>query len=505
MKKFLVIVAAIAVVAAISVGLASLLRKDMPEAQGPTGEAAPAGLEKFYSQKVEWERCGQHTCAFIDVPVDYAKPEGETFKVKMQRVAANEKTDQVLFVNPGGPGGSGTQFARMVGSSVSEEMRDAYDVVGLDPRGVGGSTPLKCLTDKQFDASISLDPTPDTAEEIAENKAATIKMGEACLKNSGALAKNVDTQSAARDQDIARALLGQEKLHWYGASYGTQLGATYADLFPEKVGRMVLDGAVDTALDNVGMSKGQAEGFHRALVAYLESCIAEGDCPAGDTVDEGIASISGLLNGLDQKPMDVKGGRSLTESHGFFGVAVALYSKDSWPILTMALEKVFAGDPSMLMYLADAYFERQSDGSFANNSGQVISAISCLDSPGGLSAQEVQEIMPEFTKVSPVFGPFLAWGTSGCTHWPLESDTPQQPTTAKGAPEIVVVGTTRDSATPFEWAEALAEHLESGVLLTREGDGHTAYLMGNRCISDTIDAFYLNGTVPKNGTVCAEE
>ena len=253
------------------------------------------------------------------------------------------------------------------------------------------------------------------------------------------------------------------------------------------------------------MSKGQAEGFHRALVAYLESCIAEGDCPAGDTVDEGIASISGLLNGLDQKPMDVKGGRSLTESHGFFSVAVALYSKDSWPILTMALEKVFAGDPSMLMYLADAYFERQSDGSFANNSGQVISAISCLDSPGGLSAQEVQEIMPEFTKVSPVFGPFLAWGTSGCTHWPLESDTPQQPTTAKGAPEIVVVGTTRDSATPFEWAEALAEHLESGVLLTREGDGHTAYLMGNRCISDTIDAFYLNGTVPKNGTVCAEE
>lgn len=505
MKRLLIVVTAIALVAALSFGVAFWLRPEMPEAYEPTGETAPPGLEKFYSQKVDWEHCGSHTCASIEVPVDYTEPEGDTTKIRMQRVASKQDTDQVLFVNPGGPGGSGMQFAKMAGAALSKDMRDAFDIVGLDPRGVGESSPLECLTDKQFDASISLDPTPETADEIAENQAAIKKMGKACLANSGALAKNVDTQSAAKDQDIARALLGQEKLDWYGASYGTQLGATYADLFPEKVGRMVLDGAVDTALDSVGMSKGQAEGFHRALVAYLESCIDEGSCVAGSTVDEGVDTIAKLFETLDKKPMKLKDGRLLTESHALYGVAVTLYSKDSWSMLTMALQQVLNGDPKALMFLADMYFERSSDGTFANNSGQVISAINCLDSPGGLSSAEVKEIIPEFIEVSPAFGKFLAWGTASCNYWPLESDTPQQKTVAKGAPPIVVVGTTRDSATPFEWAEALASHLESGVLLTREGDGHTAYLMGNECISSALDAFYLKGTVPKDGTVCAEE
>lgn len=504
MKKILVIVAALALVATVFIFLAMQLRSDMPVAYEPTGEEAPAGLEKFYSQDLHWDRCGQHTCAFIEVPVDYADPSGDTFKIKVQRVASTADSEQVLFVNPGGPGGSGTQFARMVASSISPEMRAAFDVVGVDPRGVGESTPVECLSDKEFDASLALDPTPDTEAELAENAAASVDMAEACLRNSGALAENVDTQSAAKDQDIVRALLGQEKLHWYGASYGTQLGATYADLFPQKVGRMVLDGAVDTAMGPVEHSKGQAEGFHRALVAYLESCIAEGDCPAGDSVDEGVANISDFLESLDQNPMKVSGGRLLTETHGLFGVAVALYSKDSWPILTMALDGVFNDDPQMMMFLADSYFERQKDGTFPNNSNQVITVINCLDWPSGLTVKEVHEIIPEFEDVSPVFGRFLAWGTAGCTDWPLTSDTPQQATVAKGAPEILVVGTTRDSATPYEWAEALADLLDSGVLLTREGDGHTAYLMGNECVEGAIDAFYLEGVVPKPGTVCLE-
>lgn len=504
MKKIFAIIAAIALVATLAIVLAMQLRTDPPSALEPTDETAPAGLEKFYSQTVDWERCGQHTCAFIEVPVDYADPAGETLEIKMQRVASGRGSKDVLFVNPGGPGGSGTQFARMVASSISSDMTDAFDVVGLDPRGVGDSTPLQCLSDKQFDASLDLDPTPDTAEEIAEAKAASIKMGEACLANSGNLAKNVDTQSAARDQDIARALLGQEKLHWYGASYGTQLGATYADLFPDKVGRMVLDGAVDTALDSVGHSIGQAEGFHRALLAYLEDCVTDADCPLGTTVNGGIKTLSDFLDSLDQRPMELRNGRMLTETHGLFGVAVALYSEDTWSLLSSALGDALDGNPTMLMNLADVYFERNSDGTFANNSGQVITAINCLDSPGGLSPAEVEEIIPEFTKVSPVFGRFLAWGTFGCTHWPLESDTPQQKTVAAGAPEILVVGTTRDPATPYEWSQALADHLESGVLLSREGDGHTAFLMGNSCIEDAVESFYLDGTVPEHGTVCPE-
>mgnify|MGYP001221568329 CR=1 FL=1 len=504
MKRLLVLVAVLGLLVSLSVAVAILLRPDLPDAPKASDERPPAGLEKFYTQDVSWERCGQNTCAMVEVPVDYSKPDGETLELKVLRVASAGKTGRVLFVNPGGPGGSGADFARTVAGSLATEMKNTFDVVGVDPRGVGASTPLECLSDEKFDKFIAIDPTPDNAKEIAAGDAAIRQMGEACLKNSGTLAKNVETHNAARDQDVVRALLGQKKLDWYGASYGTQLGATYADLFPAKVGRMVLDGAVDLSLDNVGSSKGQAEGFHRALVAYLENCVEDGDCPLGDSVDEGIATLNAFLNSLDQKPLGVPGSRLLTESHGFFGVAVALYSQDSWPMLTMALEDALSGKANSLMYLADAYFERQADGSFTSNSGQVISAINCLDSPGGSSTEEVKALIPEFTEVSPVFGKFLAWGTAACAAWPLESANPQQVAKATGAPPIVVVGTTRDPATPYEWAQALASQLESGVLLSREGDGHTAYLLGNECIQAAIDNFYLNGDVPAGGTVCKE-
>lgn len=504
MKKIGIIALVVALVAVLATSLAMLARPNAADPPSPTTETAPAGLEEFYSQTVRWKDCGRHTCANVTVPVDYEKPDGETFELRVQRVAATGAGGKVLFVNPGGPGGSGAQFAATVASVASKEIRKEFDVVGVDPRGVGRSTPLECLDDADFDEFIAIDPTPDDAREISESEAALRNLGEACLKNSGELAKHVSTEEAARDQDVVRALLGQEVLHWYGASYGTQLGATYAELFPAKVGRMVLDGAVDVTLDSVGASLGQAEGFHRALIAFLEDCIDQGDCPVGATVDEGIASINGLLDDLDTNPIDVAGGRQLTEGHGVFGVAVALYSEESWPVLMMALENALAGDAKLLLYLADAYFERDESGSFANNSGQVIFAINCLDSPEGLEADEVAEVMPKFEKVSPVFGSFLAWGSTGCKEWPLEAKHPQQAVKASGAAPIVVVGTTRDPATPYEWSEAMAEQLESGVLLSREGDGHTAYLMNNSCITETINAFYLDGTVPEDGMVCPE-
>lgn len=507
MKKVVIPILGVLLVLGSAVGLAMLLKPgdNNSAAPGATGEKAPAGLERFYEQSLEWEKCGRHNCAKVTVPVDYSDPDGETLELSVRRVAATGKTNRVLFVNPGGPGGSATQFASTVASAISTDMRKAWDVVGVDPRGVGNSTPLQCLDDAEFDEWIAGDPTPDTKEELDEFKAAMRQMAEACENNSGKLASHISTEEAARDQDVVRALLGQEKLHWYGASYGTQLGATYANLFPANVGQMVLDGAVDVSLDSVGQSLGQAEGFHRALVAFLENCVKRSSCPTGDTVDEGLKRVGDFLESLDSEPLEVSGGRTLTESHGLYGVAVALYTEDAWPLLRTALKDAFVGDGQMLMYLADAYFERGPDGSFGSNAGQVINAISCLDTPDGPTVKEVPKLMKKFDEVSPVFGRFLAWGTAGCNYWPLESNSPQQEVKAEGAPPILVVGTTRDPATPYEWAEALATQLDSGVLLSREGDGHTAYLMNNKCILDTIEKFYLKGTVPEDGKVCAEK
>ncbi len=469
-----------------------------------TGEQAPAGLQRFYDQQLAWTNCGDDRCTTVEVPVDYAEPAGETLRLAVRRVPATGDGGQVIFANPGGPGGSAQDFVGFLASELPSELRKSHDVVGVDPRGVGESTPLQCLSDEAFDTFIDTDPDPDDAAGIAALTSAVRGMGEACEQNSGALAAHVSTEEAARDQDVVRALLGQQKMIWFGFSYGTQLGATYADLFPEKVGRMVLDGAVDVTLDAVDTGLGQAKGFQRALESYLEHCVEEGDCPVGDSVEAGMTTITDLMEQLSAEPLAVEGGRQLTEGRAFYGIAMALYSEESWSYLTQALEGLVKDDGRILLLLSDAYFERKPDGSFANNSGQVIYAVNCLDTDDAPGVAGTQAALPRFRAASPVFGAALGWGVMACHDWPIKGEHPQQAVTAAGAPPILVVGTTRDPATPYEWSEAMASQLQSGVLVTREGDGHTAYTSGNVCISKAVDAYLEDGTVPADGTVCAE-
>lgn len=470
----------------------------------PTGETAPAGLERFYDQDLTWRDCRDDRCTTIEVPVDYEDPDGETLQLAVRRVPATGKGGKAIFVNPGGPGGSAVGFVGYLASELPDDLRRTHDVIGIDPRGVGESTPLECLSDERFDAFIDTDPDPDDADGVAALTRSVKEMGTACRENSGALAEHVSTEEAARDHDIARAVLGQDEMRWFGFSYGTQLGATYADLFPEKVDKMVLDGAVDVTLDAEGQGLGQATGFQQALEAYLASCIEGEACPVGDSVQEGMDTITALMAKLSDTPLKAPGGRELTEGRAFYGIAVALYSEESWPYLTTALRGLVKGDPSVMLVLSDTYFERDQDGSFDNNSGQVIYAVNCLDSDGAPDAAQTQDLIPKFRAVSPVFGAALGWGVMACHDWPIKGEHPQKDVTAEGAPPILVVGTTRDPATPYEWSEAMAEQLESGVLLTREGDGHTAYTSGNECIRDAVDAYFGDGTVPKDGTVCEE-
>lgn len=510
MKKPLLVLVALLAVVAVVAGVLLVTRDgdDRPAASAPTGEQAPDGLQRFYDQDLTWKDCGgQSECATVTVPVDYDEPDGETTTLRAARYPATGDGTRVLFVNPGGPGGSAIDYAGSLAGSMGESVRDAFTIVGIDPRGVGESSPLRCLSDEQFDAYAAGDPDPSSAAQVRELRAGVRELGEACARNSGELAGHVSTEEAARDMDVARAAMGQEQLDWFGASYGTQLGATYATLFPEKVGAMVLDGAVDPAQDVFGSALGQATGFQRALEAYVDACVEQETCPLGRDPEGALRALAAFMDRVDDEPLPTGTDRELTKGRAFYGIAVTLYDKAGWPVLSQALSAALRGDGSLLLRLNDLYFSRQQDGSYDGNIGWANIAVNCLDNRERPSLAEVRAELPRFREVSPVFGEALGWGTLGCTDWPEPAERPQVEIDAEGASPILVIGTTRDPATPYENAKALADQLgdREGVLLTRDGDGHTAYSSGNRCIVRTVDAYLVDGTVPKDGKRCAEE
>jgi pimeloyl-ACP methyl ester carboxylesterase len=497
------VVAVLALLVGVGVVTAVVTRDSWQEPK-PAATPAPSGLEQFYDQKVSWSGCGSAHCAWITVPVDYAKPDGATTRLRaVVHPAEGGKAKRSILVNPGGPGGSAVDFASTMSSAFGTDVRKMYDIVGVDPRGVAESTPLTCLPDKEFDEFTEVDPDPDNAAEITALRKSITDLGQACEKNSGELAAHVSTVEVAKDMDVVRALLGRYKLDWFGASYGTELGAVYAQLFPTKVGRMVLDGAVDPSLDAVGSSLGQTTGFQRAIDAYAKDCVKQSNCPLGADAEAGLGKVADLMRQLDATPMRATSDRDLTEGQAFYGIAVTLYDKTTWPLLSQGLAAAFRGDGSVLLRLSDAYFERTDDGSYSGNLGQVIYAVNCLDAPDRLTQEETEAALPQFEKVSPVFGRALGWGALNCADWPIKVTNPLPKIEAKGAPPILVLGTTRDPATPYEWAKSLASQLSSGVLITREGDGHTAYNSGNGCIRGAVDAFFTKGTVPKDGLTCS--
>lgn len=500
--------ALILVISAIGVGAAYVIsdrESDTWSKPKPSASGAPNDLSKFYTQDVSWSSCDDAKCAEVEVPIDYADPSGATTKLSVKVIPASSgAAKRSIFVNPGGPGGDATDFADTMASEFGNEVLETYDIVGVDPRGVGDSAPLECMSDDDFSDFTNVDPDPNTPEEIAALRKSVTDLGTACEREGGELAAHVSTEEAARDMDVVRALLGREKMDWFGASYGTQLGATYATLFPKTVGRMVLDGAVDPALSVIESAIGQATGFQRALVAFAKDCIKKASCPLGQDLDAGLAKISNLMRQLDETPMETGDpSRELTEGLAFYGVAVTLYDKRTWPVLSQALEPAFGGDGSLLLRLSDFYFDRDpSTGEYGDNIGEVIYAVSSLDVADPPTLAEVEAALPRFEKISPVFGRALGWGALSPGDWPIKATHPQVKIDGEGAPPIVVIGTTRDPATPYEGAKSLANQLASGVLISRDGDGHTAYSSGNQCISKAVDEYLVSGTVPKDGLLC---
>jgi pimeloyl-ACP methyl ester carboxylesterase len=511
----LVVVALVAVAAYLVVG-----RSDDSSASGGGGDATPtlaptptpqpgsseppkASLEKFYAQPLDWQICpsGRDECATLTVPLDYKHPEGETIDLAVLKVPAKDQDARIgsMVVDPGGPGASAIDYA--TGGSWSETLSEHYDIVGMDPRGVGRSAAIDCLPDDEMDAYLAGDPDPDTPDEVTEFEASAQKFATGC--QAGELAAHVSTVEAARDMDVLRSALGESKLTYFGASYGTELGATYAEYFSEKVGRLVLDGAVDPTLGLEQVLKAQAEGFETELRSYVQYCLDEGDCFLGDSMDEALSKVKQLLGDVDQQPLPTQlGDRELTEGLAYYGIGAALYSPETWVYLDKGLEDALGGDGTILALLADGYAGRNPKGTYRGNVLEAFPTINCLDHPANIPFDQVESHVPEMEQLSPTFGRTFAWGMTMCNDFTTKAAEVRRPLHGVGAAPIVVIGTTRDPATPYAEAVALAQQLDSAVLVSRDGDGHTAYASGNKCIDDAVDSYLVEGTVPQDGLRC---
>jgi pimeloyl-ACP methyl ester carboxylesterase len=508
--RLTLVVAAATVVTVSLSGCLQMFFPPRPETTStPTGEQVAAELQPFYSQQLVWSACGDGMqCTTAEAPMNWEDPAADTIELALVRQPATGGQGGKkgsLLINPGGPGGSGYEFVLdSVDYAVDERLQQNFDIVGFDPRGVGRSTPVTCYDDPSYLDGFLYDIVPGEVgsdEWIANIEAVNTDFGAECLKFTGPSLQFVDTVSAARDMDLLRAILGDEKLNFLGYSYGTFLGATYADLYPQKTGRLVLDGAIDPSTTDFEVTLTQAKGFDSALRAYLTDCVQGSDCPFR-AVDSGMEQIAGIFHDLSESPLPGSDGREFGVSAMFAATILPLYNQDNWPYLNQLFEEVTQGETDTGFLLADSYNERNPDGSYASNSTEAFYSINCLDYEGETDVAKMREEAAQLAAEAPVFGPWMAYGGTTCAGWPFPPSRVRDPITAEGSADILVVGTTNDPATPYVWAQALAEQLENGHLITYTGEGHTAYNKSNACVNDAVDDYFVDGTVPDSDPDC---
>lgn len=507
------IAAVIAVGALVLAGCTPDKTQVSPDGDASTGGGASpdsttegSGLD-VYEQEVDWQACGELDCATIQVPLDWSEPDGATVDLEINRAPAQDPDKRIgsLLINPGGPGGSGLDFTESFIVTAGTDLLDAYDVIGFDPRGVGESSPVMCGQDQDVDDYYLPDRPIESQADVDEWNELNAAFAELCRADTGELVENVDTASAARDMDVIRALVGDDQLHYLGFSYGTTLGATYAELYPENVGRLVLDGAVDFLLPGEEQGRGQAEGFENALTNFLTWCTPRDECPLDGGVEQARTQIQGLLETALNQGYETGSDWDLNGNLMVYGIVVTLYDQLSWPYLEVALDEVVNDGTASVMYqLANFYLDRNpSGGEYLSNSQWAFTAINCLDAipEDPWTYEEVDEYRDLMEEASPTFGWWFASST-GCDAWPwTANDHIESLDNAATANQMLVVGTTNDPATPFAWSESLAERL-GAVMLSYDGEGHTAYGRSNQCVIDAVDGFLVDGQMPDSGTEC---
>lgn len=457
---------------------------------------------------LHWSSCGSgFQCATLAVPLDYTHPAGPTIELALIRLRAGDPKQRTgsLLVNPGGPGASGVDFVRQSSDLFSADLRQHFDLVGFDPRGVGASSPVHCETGPELDTYIDVNPAPQDASGRQALVQADRRFVQGCVAMSGvSLLAHLSTADAARDMDRIRAALDEAKLTYLGFSYGTLLGATYAQEFPTRVRALALDGAIDPALTTEQEDLQQGVGFEQDLGDFLANCDTTPSCPLagpGGARASFERALAAIRSG-PPVPTASPSGRRLGPGEGYLGLAAGLYSRDTWPLLAQGLAGVLHGDGTVLLALSDAYSMRHPNGTY-DNTIAANTAISCLDRPSPTQLSTYQADAVSFSRQAPTFGALEAWGPLPCAFWPVPPEGRPGALTAEGAPPIVVVGTTADPATPYAWAKALASQLRSGVLITHVGVGHTAY-GDSSCVRQAVDAYLIHLTTPAPGLVCRQ-
>jgi pimeloyl-ACP methyl ester carboxylesterase len=469
-------------------------------------------LQRFYDQRLAWHAGSAGIdSATVAVPLDWAHPAGATIELALARHAATGSRIGSLLINPGGPGGSGYDFvAQSAAYVVTPAVLQHYDLIGFDPRGVGRSTPVVCYTDaRQQDQLLygTYDQpygTPGWVTELEQREKAWVA---ACEKNTGPLLGHLDAASVARDMDVIRAVLGDAQLHYLGYSYGTYLGAMYAELFPKRVGRMVLDGAVDPTVGQLEALATQMAGFDSALRAYLADCLGGPACPFTGSADQAMHEVRTVLDQVDAQHLVASDGRALDSATLGTAISETLYSEQSWPTLTAMFAQLSHGDADAVFEQADEYNNRSPSGRYTTNGDEVYIAVTCDETDLGTDGVDVLGDLATLDAAAPILGRHFAYDDTAvleaaCDNWPVKPATLPTRFDAPGAAPIVVIGTTNDPATPYAQSVSLAKQLSSGFLFTHHGEGHTVYAQGDRCIDDHVDAYLLHGALPASDPDC---
>jgi pimeloyl-ACP methyl ester carboxylesterase len=438
------------------------------------------------------------SCATVKVPQDWAHPKDSgTFDIALVRGRSTTQRDRVgsLFINPGGPGGSGFDYGVYRSVFLPAEILRRFDIIGFDPRGIGRSSPVKCFSDADLDQNFGLDPDPVSDAGYQQTVTLTRKLAQSCGEKYGDKLPLFSTEQAARDMDALRAAAGERQLTYLGYSYGTLLGAVYAQLFPKNVRALVLDGAVDPTLSAQASAEKQAGGFELAFKNFSTWCAnTPNDCPIGP--DARAVVMKAIA---DARANPVQGdGRKATAGWVFTAVVSSLYSESSWRLLAQAMQDLRGGKPAKMFQLADLYAERDPNGHYTNMF-DANSVVNCADSDNVPTVEQSRTLESQWREKYPLFGGALALNLI-CAQWPGKHD-PYPTGPATGSAPIVVIGTLGDPATPYEQAPALAKMLGVGNLVTWKGEGHTAYPQTG-CIIDAVNRYLIDLKVPANGTTC---
>jgi pimeloyl-ACP methyl ester carboxylesterase len=477
-------------------------------------EAVPDTLTSFYDQQIDWGECEDNSafdCGTVEVPMDYANPDDASIDIHLTRSQETADKQPMLF-NPGGPGSSGIDFVQdSVSYMLSEKLAENISAIGFDPRGVGASEPVRCLSGAEFDESREEVLDSSTPEGWQASIEETEKLGEQCLDRSGEIVGFVDTVSAAKDMDVIRAALDEPQLDYFGISYGTKLGATYAELFPENVGKFVLDSVLAPSAQTFDVTKAQSAGFEESLHAWADWCAEASECNIGEDGDPDsvLTAVTDFIAEVEEEPLVYPDGRSQPVSDLFFGIVTPLYSRDSWELLAMAFEQGIANDyensdyQPLFLVFADAYHGRDATGEYTNNT-DAFNAINCLDyAAPDKTFEQAHAEAEKLAEHAPIFGPHMSYST-GCNGWPVEPAEPIGETVAEGSAPIVIANLTSDPATPIHFSRELAEQLDNSIHITVEGEGHGAYSSHNACIREAIDGYILDDELPEDGLVCEE-